>query len=145
MQKSDVTQIDRLIDTSRLMLWLVLIVVSLLGLVAFTIHLFPESGWATRLLQTLPIFMIAGIVSVRKKGLRFNPDDPLLKQVREDELRVASMQRAYRNGFVSVLIAQPVLAVLLQLTQQNNIWLMCSFSLTLGCCVFITSLLILDR
>jgi hypothetical protein len=55
-----------------------------------------------------------------------------MKAVLEDELRIASVQRAYRYGFMSVLLAQPVLAVLLQFTEQNNVWIMSSMSLTLG-------------
>jgi hypothetical protein len=40
------------------------------GVIALAINLFPESGWGNRLqqfLQILPIFIIAGIFSVRKK------------------------------------------------------------------------------
>jgi hypothetical protein len=55
-----------------------------------------------------------------------------MKAVLEDELRIASVQRAYRYGFMSVLLAQPVLAVLLQFTEQNNVWIMSSMSLTLA-------------
>ncbi len=148
MQKSDIAKTDQLIHASRTMLWFALIVVILLGFIAFTINLFPESGWGnqlTRLLQVLPIFIVAGIFSVRKKGFKLDPNDSAMKVVLEDELRVASVHRAYRYGFMSVLFAQPVLAVLLQFTQQNNVWIMSSISLTLGLSVFITTILILDR
>jgi uncharacterized membrane protein len=70
MQKSDTAKTDQLIHASRTMLWLALIVVILLGVIALAINLFPESGWGNRLqqfLQILPIFIIAGIFSVRKK------------------------------------------------------------------------------
>lgn len=148
MQKSDTAKTDQLIHASRTMLWLALIVVILLGVIALAINLFPESGLGNRLqqfLQILPIFIIAGIFSVRKKGLRSAPNDSAMKAVLEDELRIASVQRAYRFGFMSVLLAQPVLAVLLQFTEQNNVWIMSSMSLTLGLCVFIATTLILDR
>ncbi|MBC3812847.1 hypothetical protein [Undibacterium aquatile] len=148
MQKSDRAKTDQLIHASRTMLWLALIVVALLGAIALAINLFPESGWGNRLqqlLQILPIFIVAGIFSIRKKGLKLDPNDSAMKAVLEDELRVASAHRAYRYGFIGVLFAQPTLALLLQLIQQNNVWLMCSMSLTLGFSVFIATTLILDR
>lgn len=148
MQKSDRAKTDQLIHASRTMLWLALIVVALLGAIALAINLFPESGWDNRLqqlLQILPIFIVAGIFSIRKKGLKLDPNDSAMKVVLEDELRVASVHRAYRYGFMSVLFAQPVLAVLLQFTEQNNVWIMSSISLTLGLSVFIATTLILDR
>lgn len=148
MQKSDIAKTDQLTNASRTMLWLALIVVILLGFIAFTINLFPESGWGnqlTRLLQVLPIFIVVGIFSVRKKGLKLDPNSSAMKIVLEDELRVASVQRAYRYGFMCVLFAQPILALLLQLIQPNNVWIMCSMSLTLGLSVFIATILILDR
>jgi len=148
MQKSDRAKTDQLIHASRTMLWLALIVVALLGAIALIINLFPESGSGNRLqqfLQILPIFIIAGICSVQKKELKLDPNNSAMKTVLEDELRVASVQRAYRYGFMSVLFAQPVLAVLLQFTQKNNVWIMSSISLTLGVSVFIATTLILDR
>ncbi len=148
MQESQLSQTDQLIKVSRTMLWFSLLIVVILGATSLAFNFFPEvvgTDKLTRLLQVLPVIIIVGLFAIRKKGIKLNPQDQAMKAILDDELRVASMHRAYRYGFLCLLVAQPIFALALQMVQKNDVWIMCTLSLITGLSVFIVSLLFLDR
>jgi hypothetical protein len=63
-----------------------------------------------------------------------------------DELRQASLHRAYRNGFIGILILQPLLVLLLPWTPVvYPAAVMACASVTTGAVIVLGSLLYYDR
>lgn len=148
MQKSDLPTSEQLVQASRTMLWFALIVVLLLGGVVIGIQLFPNSMYTdtlTRFMQLLPLAIAIALFAIKRKAVSTNPTDSAMKEVLMDELRLSSTHRAYRYGFFFMLVLQPLLAFSLAHFQKNEVWLMCSISLTLGVSVLFASILVLDR
>jgi hypothetical protein len=94
----------------------------------------------------LPV--IIAITAVALRGMDKRVDKRALDAVRNDELRQASLQRAYRNGFFAVLALQPVLVVAMALGGSggaNAVALMATVTATLGTAAVLASLLWYDR
>jgi hypothetical protein len=92
----------------------------------------------------LPV--ITAISAVALRGMSKRVDAAALGAVRKDELRQASLQRAWRNGFLAVLGLQPALALALGWSgAANAAALMAAASASIGAVTVLASLLWYDR
>jgi hypothetical protein len=136
---------------SRRDLWAMLIMVPLFGVWAMaSLDLFGPDGTALagRFAVPLPSLIVIAVVALRSraKGARFHPSNPAMKAMLNDELRQASLNLAWRNGFIAVLVAQPLLLL-------ASIWtetarpapLMACVTLVMGVVVAIATKLYVDR
>lgn len=105
---------EELARGARRTLWLVLLLVLLLGAWAVAGVGLAGAGaaaFATRMPIVLPVIIIFAVVALKpKKGVNMDPAGPAMKAMLNDELREAGLNLACRNGFLSVLMVQPVLA-----------------------------------
>jgi hypothetical protein len=112
------TDPDLLVKYSRLSLYFALLLLLALGTYAVLIHVAPDShatAMANRFAILLPIAIVIALAALRSSlhGVRAHPREAAMKALHRDELHVQSLGRAYRNGLIAVVLAQPVLALLL--------------------------------
>jgi hypothetical protein len=94
--------------------------------------------------MVLPV--IIAITAAALRGMDKRIDPRALEAVRRDELRQASLQRAWRNGFFAVLGLQPALALAFTWSgAANTAALMAAASATAGAATVLVSLLWYDR
>jgi hypothetical protein len=94
--------------------------------------------------MVLPIIIAITATSMRSMSKRV--DARALEAVRNDELRQASLSRAWRNGFFAVLGLQPMLALGLGWSgAADAAALMAAASATIGAATVLASLLWYDR
>ena len=109
---------ELLVNYSRLSLYFALVLLLALGTYAVLIHVYPDSAAAAtahRFAILLPILIVIALASLRSQlhGVRAHPREAAMKALHSDELRAQSLSRAYRNGLIAVLLAQPVLVFVL--------------------------------
>ena len=90
----------------------------------------------------LPVIITITAASLRSAGKRV--DARALEAVRKDELRQASLSRAWRNGFFAVLGLQPALSLILS-DAANAAAMMAAAAVTIGTATVLASLLWYDR
>jgi hypothetical protein len=142
---------DALVRLSRRNLWFALVMILLLGITGVLASGVIESRAATAAAKVwilLPLVISIGVIALKTaaKGAFANPIDPALTAVMSDELRQASLQRAYRNGFMGILILQPLLVLLLPWTSvvYPSAVMACA-TVTAGAVIVLGSLLYYDR
>ncbi len=151
MTSETMTQSEALVKLSRRGLWVALMLVLALGAYAIVVNVAPTGTTATlanRLFGLLPMAIVIGLGWLRgsQKSARANPRGSAMKALLNDELRQQSLHLAYRNGLVTVLIAQPVLALLLtEAPIANALLLMASATASAGALVVLCSMLFYDR
>ncbi|MGJ7916914.1 hypothetical protein ACI48D_15755 [Massilia sp. LXY-6] len=92
----------------------------------------------------LPV--IITITAAALYGMVKRVDPRALEAMRKDELRQASLQRAWRNGFFAMLGLQPALALALSWSgAANAVALMAGGAVTIGSATVLASLLWYDR
>jgi hypothetical protein len=92
----------------------------------------------------LPMFIAIAAAALR--GTSKGVDADALKAMRNDELRQASLQHAWRVGFFVVLALQPVLVWAVSYSAiANGPALMACGTVTIGAAVMLASLLWYDR
>jgi Na+/H+ antiporter NhaC len=97
-----------------------------------------------RLWMALPLVITITVAALYSMGKRV--DARALEAVRKDELRQASLSRAWRNGFFAVLGLQPMLALGLGWSgAADAAALMAAASATIGAATVLASLLWYDR
>lgn len=138
------TPIDAAARMSHRHLLAALTIVSMLGLAA-VLSLTTAGGDTGKILwQVMPVIIVITAGSLHRSYKRV--DVRALKAVRNDELRQASLSRAWRNGFFAVLALQPVLAVGLTWSgAAYGVALMAAVTACVGAAVVHTSLLWYDR
>ena len=138
------TSIDAAVRMSHRHLMAALTIVSMLGLAA-VLSLTTAEGRADKILWTvLPSIIAVTAASLHRMYKRI--DVRALKAVRNDELRQASLSRAWRNGFFAVLGLQPVLALGLAWSgTAHGVALMAAITALVGAGTVHTSLLWYDR
>lgn len=141
---------EELARLSRRSLWTMLVLVLLFGAWgALSIGLAGPQGQAlaARFSVPLPMFIVIAAFALKpKKGLRIDPAAPATKAFWQDELRQASLNLACRNGFLAVLLVQPLLALApAWLPLAHPAALMACLTLTTGALVAIASMLYYDR
>jgi hypothetical protein len=150
MASASLNTTELLVRVSRRDLWLSAAFIALIGAIAIAVIAFPDtplSDMANRLFTLFPIFIAIAIAIVRSTTkVKMDPADPAVKALHADELRQASLSRAYRNGLATVLVMQPLLAVALGMAAvPNAIAVMaCATSVT-GALVVLLSMLFYDR
>ncbi len=149
---SNTTNTTELLEQySRRGLWVALALLLLLGGYAITINVFPDSAaaaMADKAFSMLPIVIVIAVAAMRTslKGVSADPRSAAMKAVLNDELRQVSLQRAYRNGFVAVLLAQPVMVMLVHwFALPHPVELMASCSAVVGVATLLVSVLYFDR
>jgi hypothetical protein len=138
------TPIDAAARMSHRHLMAALTIVSMLGLAA-VLSLSTAGGDVGRILwRVMPVLLVVTVASLYRSYKRV--DVRALKAVRNDELRQASLSRAWRNGFFAVLALQPVLAVGLTWSGAvDSVALMAAVTAFIGAATVHTSLLCYDR
>ncbi|HZV65139.1 MAG TPA: hypothetical protein VFG03_09580 [Telluria sp.] len=145
------TESELLVQFSRRSLWVALVLLLVLGGYAIVINVFPNSdaaALATRLFAMLPIGIAIALAAMRSslRGAQIDRGGAAMKAVLSDEWRQHSLNRAYRNGLVAVMLAQPALAVLLAwMPLPHPLVLMASATALLGAGAVLSSMLVYDR
>jgi len=139
------TSIDTAARTSHRQLLVALGLLLLLGVAAL---LGLGEGAAAQaggaLWKVLPLILVIAVAALHR--MQRKVDARALEAVRKDELRQASLSRAWRNGFFAVLGLQPVLALGLGWSgTQHGVALMAAGAVTLGAATVLASLLWYDR
>lgn len=93
---------------SRRSLWTLLLLIIVIGAFAALSYFYPE---ASRMSIVIPVLTVIAVAVLRSsaKGADVDPSSPGMKAIINDELRQASMHRAFRNAFIAVLMLQPLL------------------------------------
>jgi hypothetical protein len=135
------TPIEAAARMSRRHLLAALTIVGMLGLAAL-LSFTTAGGDAGKILwEVMPVMIAASLYRSYKRV-----DIRALKTVRNDELRQASLSRAWRNGFFAVLGLQPVLALGLAWSgTAHGVALMAAVTALVGAGTVHTSLLWYDR
>lgn len=138
------TSIDAAVRMSHRHLLAALTIVSMLGMAA-VLSVTNAGGDAGKILwQVMPVIITVTAGSLYRSYKRV--DVRALEAVRKDELRQASLSRAWRNGFLAVLGLQPVLALLLAWNGAGyGIALMAAVTVCVGAATVHASLLWYDR
>jgi hypothetical protein len=143
--------LEHLVHVSRRSLWAALGVILLCGVAGLGMLVLPDvqdARMAKTLMMMLPLVIVFALAGLRMaaRGASMAPSNPALEAIRSDELRQASLHRAWRNGFFALLMAQPMLAVLL--TAMPGVYpvaVMAGAGSLAGAVVFLASLLYYDR
>lgn len=109
----DVTQTELLVQHSRRQLWAALILVVALGVAALLLLAFPgkRADTGTFLMILYPDMVAIALLSLRRSKRGLAATAAQTHAVVDDELRQHSLNRAWRNAFFVMLLAQPLLAV----------------------------------
>ncbi|PWF55507.1 hypothetical protein [Massilia glaciei] len=116
MAAGTLTPTDLLVRWSRRHLWFCVAFIGVVGALALAMLAFPGGALAARaglLFGLLPV-----VIAISVGALRSAPGGAggaAMRAVLDDELRQASLNRAYRNGVACVLLMQPALALALAL------------------------------
>ncbi len=122
-----------------------------LAAIAIALIAFPDSaaaGFAGQAMRILPIGIIIciGLLLRPIAGKSLRLSGPAMQALLNDELRQFSLNRAYRNGFIAMLILQPLLALLISnIPATYPLVLMAAASATTGAIVVLASVLWYDR
>jgi hypothetical protein len=138
---------EQLVKLSRRQLWFAFAFIVLLGLMAIVPLAWPEAQTPARQLWGgLPIVIIIAAGSLHRSMKKAGSTSGKMQAVLDDELRHASMHRAYRNGFFAMLVLQPVLSFAITGSGiANPLALMAAVSAVAGAAVALASLLYYDR
>jgi hypothetical protein len=140
---------ESLVRHSHRSLGLALIVLLTLFCWAIAINVFPSVAavmLSRRLPFMLPVFIaiaVATLCVAQRPTFRLQ-----LKLILADELRQSSLHRAWRNGFISMFLAQPVLVAALIWHPVGAVTvavLMAAVTFALGAMTVLASVLFYDR
>lgn len=151
MTPNTLTENDELVRYSRRSLWTGLVLILLLGVPAALSLGFPDNAAGAlfkQLSNVLPIVIVIAVAAVKSsaKRARTDPSGPAMQAILHDELRVASVNRAYRNAFMGVMVLQPVLSVwLTRSAMANPLAFSTCVTLLLGVVLLLASILYYDR
>lgn len=97
------------VQFSRRSLWFAMLMVILLAAAALQVLLAPGTG--RPLMLALPFIGIFGCIALAARRSLTPKAAAEMRALQSDELRQHSLNKANRNGFITMLAAQPVLAV----------------------------------
>ena len=104
--------LESMVSWSRVSIWCAICVALFLGAVGVVLgvsasaHLIFIAAAAMKALPIFIVILVAAMISARR---RIGVSSELLRTFRNDELRLAALTRAYRNGFCATLVARPLL------------------------------------
>ena len=130
---------------SRRSLWTLLFLLIAVAAGAALSLVYPAAG---KLSMLFPLMVVIAAAALRSsaKGANVNPSSPGMKAILNDELRQASMHRAFRNAFLVVLMVQPLLAFLPELVALDRpAPLMAVVTIWVGMVAMVGSVLYYDR
>lgn len=138
---------DSLVSYSHRSLWFALAFIVVLGATALSLAIFPGAKISGSVAALLPLAIVFAAVALRARGGKLAAQHPAaMKTIQDDELRQQSLNRAYRNGLLAVLVAQPLLAFsLLSFPASYPLAVMAAATVTFGAVVVLASLLAYDR
>lgn len=138
---------DSLVSYSHRSLWGALAFILVLGTTAISLAIFPGARISGNVAALLPVAIVFVAVGLRSRGGKLAARHPdAMKAIQDDELRQQSLNRAYRNGLLAVLVAQPLLAFLLaSFPASFPLAVMAAATVTTGAVVVLASLLAYDR
>lgn len=149
MPASEPNNIESLVELSRRQLWTAVTIILVLGIFGISRLLRPDSEFsqaAGKLSTFYPVMIVIVGATLRAAGKRTAASRAAMTAIRNDELRQASLARAFRNGFMALLLLQPLLAVALTWkSAPNPVAVMACASAVAGALVFLLSLLYYDR
>jgi hypothetical protein len=138
------TSIEAAVRMSHRHLLAALMIVGMLGFAAVLSFTAAGGDLARTSWTVLPVIITVTAASLHRMYKRV--DVRALEAMRNDELRQASLSRAWRNGFLAVLGLQPVLALGLAWSgTAHGIALMAAVTVFAGAATVHTSLLWYDR
>ncbi len=147
----NLNEAEQLVRYSRRSLWTGLVLMLLIGTSAAAGLGFPDSEAGSlfkRLAIPLPILIVIAAAALKSsaKKARTDPSGAPMQAILNDELRVASVNRAYRNSFMGVMILQPLLAIALSLiVVAHPVALASCLTLMAGVVILLASILYHDR
>ncbi|MET0856119.1 MAG: hypothetical protein ABWY27_05175 [Telluria sp.] len=151
MTANTLSETDELVRYSRRSLWTALVLILLLGVPgAFSLG-FPDSEMGAllkRFASALPVGIILAVVALRSSisRARLNPSGAAMRAIRNDELRAASMHRAYRNACIGMMVLQPVLAIwLTHIAMADPLAFSACVTVLSGAALLLASILFYDR
>lgn len=138
---------ESLVSYSHRSLWLALAFIVVLGVTAISLAVYPGAKMTGNVAALLPMAIVLAAVGLRSRGGKLATQHPAaMKSIQEDELRQQSLHRAYRNGLLAVLVAQPLLAfTLASNTAAFPLAVMAAATVTVGAVAVLASLLAYDR
>lgn len=151
MNTTNMSEADQLLRYSRRGLWIALVLMVPIGAGGTAIIGFPGSAAAAlahSIWMLLPIFIVLAVAAMKSaaRGARTDPAGAPMKAILGDELRQDSLKRCYRNAFLSMLIAQPLLAFApTWIAVAHPAAVMACLTILTGMAVMFASLLYFDR
>lgn len=147
MPSQEASLSESLVRYSHRSLWVALAFVLVLGATAVSLAIFPGAKITANIAALLPLAIVFAAVGLRSRGGKLAARHPAaMKSIQDDELRQQSLSLAYRNGLLSVLLVQPLLAFgLASYAASYPLAVMAAATVTTGAAVVLASLLAYDR
>ena len=140
-----ISAIDVAVRTSRRQLLVafgLLLFFSIAALMGFGTSSLAAAGHAMWMVMPMVITTAVAVLY----GIGKYVDQRSIAAVRNDEVRQASLQRAWRNGFFAMLIAQPMIAVsFVWIAVSHEVAVMAAVTIVTGSLTALASLLWYDR
>ena len=125
---------------------ILIVVISMIAIVQLTI---PDANFITKnLMSLLPVYLVIAIIwlSALKKKANNLKTSAIFRVVIEDELRIQSLNRAFRNSFLFVIISQIPMAYFFNVSSINDVSrIQGILTIVSGVITFLTLFLIYDR
>lgn len=138
---------EQLVQLSRRQLWLALVFIFVFGTIAIVQLAFPGQHMH-KLWSNSPVVIIVALASLSRAIRRVKEKATAsgMRVVLDDELRQASLQRAYRNAFFAMLVLQPLMALAVTtFALANSVAVMAAASALGGAVAMLGSFLYYDR
>lgn len=131
-------------------LWAALVLIVLLGVDGLLLNVQPAgpaSHYFGKAMLLLPLAIVLAVAALRSSnGARIGTSSAAARVVRDDELRQLALQRAFRGGFLAMLLCQPAaLAWFAWAPLAHEAAIMAVTTVLAGVVVFLGSLLLHDR
>jgi hypothetical protein len=149
MSQATFNGLEAMVSWSRRSIWCAVWVALFLGAVGVVLgisaspHLVVMAG---TVMKALPIFIVIIVVALISSRRRVGASSEVMRTIQNDELRLAALTRAYRNGFCATLGAQVLVAITLMWWPVSNplLLLLCTTTCT-GIVTLLGSFLYYDR
>jgi len=149
MSQATFNGLEAMVTWSRRSIWCAVCVVLFLGAVGVVLgisaspHLVAMAGTAMKALPIFIAIIVAALISSRR---RVGASSQVVRTIQNDELRLAALMRAYRNGFCAALGAQVLVAPTLMWWPASNplLLLLCTTTCS-GIVTLLGSFLYYDR
>jgi len=140
---------DACVKYCRRSIQLALTLIVVIGLIAIAQLAIPGTEVVTKkLMLLLPVYLVISIIwlfTLRKKAGISN-NSSVFRVVIEDELRMQSLNKAFRNSFLFVIISQIPIAYLFYVSSIISASIIQSIlTIVLGITMFLTLFIIYDR